>query len=79
MSIVAKSYDPKRKVYTPCILPDGCVVVSDNLDDVVICAQCNKAIEYGSSYCSMYIHTADGLGFGYCVCESCHNIEAKKT
>ena len=40
------------------------------------CCQCGKEITFGSTYSSQEVHTV--MGFGYMVCNGCHEIEMKR-
>lgn len=51
--------------------------ICPDMETVINCASCGKAISFGASYGSMVIH--GHLGISYCVCPKCHSaeIEAK--
>lgn len=61
--------------YIPFVVPNECVfkIYSDNMDDIINCCQCFKEMKFGEGYTSMEVHT--GAGFGYAVCEKCHDEE----
>ena len=46
---------------------------SEDMNEIVNCAQCLKEIKIGDSYTSKEIHT--DLGFGFAVCEDCYEKE----
>lgn len=75
--IVAQRWLWDKGEYIPCILPDECTTIANNLGDKITCAQCKKSITYGDSYCSQVIHTPK-YGLGYCVCSECHEKELKE-
>ena len=75
--IVAQRWVYEKQEYIQCILPDGCTTISNKLDDEIVCAQCNKTIAFGESYCSWVIHTPV-YGLGYCVCPECHEKEMEE-
>ena len=48
---------------------------SNDMEELIDCADCGKEIKYGDGYTSRAIHTE--LGFGYTVCEDCYDRELK--
>lgn len=46
---------------------------SEDLEEIINCAQCYKELPIGECYTSLEIHSR--VGFGYCVCESCYEEE----
>jgi len=64
----------KRK-YEPYKVPADWKVktYSDNMDEIVNCAECGKEIDFGSCCTSRKIHT--GGGFGFAVCPMCFEKE----
>lgn len=46
---------------------------SEDMNEIVNCAQCLKEIKIGDSYTSKEINT--DLGFGFAVCEDCYEKE----
>lgn len=50
-------------------------LLSDDMEEKINCAKCGAFIKFGDSYTSSEIHTA--MGFGYYVCEKCHEEEWK--
>lgn len=46
---------------------------SEDMDEIVNCAQCLKELKIGDSYTSKEIHT--DLGFGFAVCSKCYEEE----
>lgn len=69
----AQKWNPKKREYTPYELPEGAILYSSDMDVVTPCAQCGRKITFGSGYTSKQIHTE--IGFGYPVCENCHEKE----
>lgn len=65
-----------KRCYEPYYVPADKKLVyrCDDYDTVIDCCQCLKPLKYGESYCSKEVHTPN-LGFGYAVCEKCHNEE----
>ena len=61
-------YDPYEfgvDWYTP--------LYTDNMDEIVNCAQCGREVKFGDCYTSKEIHNRMGLGFS--VCEECYEKE----
>lgn len=50
-----------------------CPLYSEDMDEVVNCAQCGKEVLYGDCYTSMEVHNHIGLGYG--VCPDCYKDE----
>lgn len=69
----------KYEPYTP---PKGCKIPTlfspIPLNKKINCVSCNKKITYGDAYTSKEIHDSFGYGFGYSVCEECHNEEMQR-
>lgn len=70
-----RKFDETERVYKPYEVPDEWHVscFENDMNTIVNCAQCGKAITCGESYTSMQVHTS--LGFGYCVCVDCYRKE----
>lgn len=49
---------------------------SDDMNELVQCANCGRWIVYGEGYVSWLIHTEGGLG--YSVCKYCFDEECKQ-
>lgn len=66
--------------YEPYDLPDNCPLAlpldDENMKAEINCANCRKKATFGRCYISKAIHNPHG--FGYPVCESCHNEEFEK-
>lgn len=73
---MAKKWNAFTRVYEPYDLPTGAVMYSNNLDRLIMCAQCSDVLKYGKGYTSKQIHNNNGLG--YCVCERCYVQEWKE-
>lgn len=58
-------------------LPRGAAVYSSDMDKIINCAGCGKAVAFGDTYTSFEIH--DEVGFGYGVCAMCHAEEVKRS
>lgn len=50
---------------------------SNDMDEIVNCPQCLKEIKFGEAYTSQEYQTLP-FGFGYAVCEKCHNEELER-
>ena len=72
----AKKWNTKTKEYEDYKLPDGAISYTDDLDSVISCAACGKAVTAGDTYTSLEIHTDHG--FGFLVCGECYNEELKR-
>lgn len=73
----AKKWNPKTKKYYDYDLPEGAWLYSDNLDKVIVCAQCGRKMLFGDGYTSRQIYNPRKI-FGYAVCKKCHEKEWKK-
>lgn len=49
----------------------------DDMDKTINCANCGKEIRYGNGFTSQEYHE-QLFGFGYVVCEDCHNAELER-
>ena len=72
-----KKYNEKTKQYEPYSVPDSwhCPLTA-NFKEAINCASCGQILEFGDGYTSMQIH--NDYGFGYTVCEHCHEKEWKE-
>jgi hypothetical protein len=63
---------PEMEIHT---IPDdwNVKVYSDDVDEIINCADCGKEIRYGDSYTSLEIQSR--RGFSYCVCKDCSDRE----
>ncbi len=48
-------------------------VYSEDMDELVACANCGETLPYGDTFTSRTIHTS--MGFGYPVCDRCYREE----
>jgi hypothetical protein len=64
--------------YEPYSVPDewDCRYNCNDLSEIINCCQCGKEIIFGYSYSSQEVHSL--MGFGYMVCEECHEVEMKR-
>lgn len=46
---------------------------SDDMEEIVNCAQCGKELPHGESFASLEVHAA--MGIGYSVCGECYKQE----
>lgn len=67
---------PAKRKYEPYDLPDGASCYEEDMDKVVPCAQCGRAVTFGDSYTSLEVHTQ--IGFGYAVCHECYEAEVRR-
>lgn len=65
----------KKHVYEPYSVPEewNTPLHTNDLNQIVNCAQCGKEIKFGDTYTSRQIHNA--AGFGYPVCGECYEKE----
>ena len=70
-----RKWDEWERAYYPYDIPDDWEVTAFaiDMDKVVNCARCGRKVVFGDTYTSCQIHTSHG--FGYAVCESCHDRE----
>lgn len=76
---ILQKWNIEKDEYEPYGVPDDWNVktYSDDMDEVINCAQCGKKIACGEGYTSLEVHTP--AGFGYSVCEDCYfNGEVKR-
>ena len=75
---VLRKWNYEKHNYEPYMVPIywKCKTYCNDMNEISNCAQCGKEINFGDSYTSQEIQT--GLGFGYCVCSDCHEIEMKR-
>lgn len=73
--MILNKWNNKTHEYEPYKIPDNwnCKTFSLNMNEIVNCPHCGKALEYGNTYTSKEIHT--DIGFGYGVCEECYEEE----
>ena len=76
--MVVGKWNYEKHDYDPHRIPGGwkCKVYSEDMDEIINCVQCGKEITFGESYTSLEIHSS--VGFGYAVCEGCHNEERSR-
>ena len=69
----------KKHKYCMVIIPNEWHVslYEDDMDNIVNCANCGKELRYGNGFTSQEYHEQQ-FGFGYIVCEDCHNAELKR-
>lgn len=65
----------RYQVYDSYEIPEDWNVktFSNDMDEIVNCCQCGKAIKFGDGYTSKEVHTKAGMG--YAVCEDCYSQE----
>jgi hypothetical protein len=73
-----RKWNPTKREYEPYEVPDDWHVstYSENMDEVVNCAQCGREMTFGIGYTSRRVHTTGG--FGYMVCEGCYGREREE-
>ncbi len=69
----AKRWDFARREYDEVEIADTCSTYKDDFDSEVTCPGCGKPVKFGDTYTSRQWH--DRVGFGYGVCEKCHDAE----
>jgi len=70
-------WDFKTREYEPYI-PDpswNIKLISDDMEELIDCANCGTHVIYGRTYTSRAIHTS--IGLGYPVCGACYDKELK--
>lgn len=53
-----------------------CRYYGNDMSEIINCCQCGKETVFGDSFSSAEVHTL--IGFGYMVCENCHDVEMKR-
>ncbi|OQB83997.1 MAG: hypothetical protein BWX85_01095 [Chloroflexi bacterium ADurb.Bin120] len=74
----AKKWNYKTRKYEPFTLPSNACLLSEDMEQIIQCANCEKEIKFGECYTSLTIHTDNILAFGYAVCEDCYKVERKE-
>ena len=74
--MILNKWNYEKHGYDSYVVPDNwnVKVGGDNLDEIIHCASCGREGKFGDTYTSLEIHTPL-YGFGYAVCEDCHNKE----
>lgn len=72
----AKYWIEHENRYIPYELPEGSCLYCNDMNKEITCARCGKKVNYGDTYTSRCIH--NDIGFGYAVCEKCHEQEYKE-
>ena len=75
MTRVLRRYTPKSPEMEVHTVPDdwNVKVYSEDVDEIINCADCGKELRYGDAYTSLEIQSRKG--FGYCVCKDCSDRE----
>lgn len=73
--MTAYMWDFGRHAYDLVELPEGCSTYRDDFDELVTCPGCGGRLRFADTYTSRRFH--DRVGFGYGVCEKCHDQEMK--
>lgn len=73
--MLVEKWNTLKRKYEPYKIPAEwkCETYLEDLEEYINCAQCGRLIKFGDSYTSLEIHNS--IGFGYCVCEKCHDNE----
>lgn len=73
--MILKKFNYRTKSYEDYEVPNKWIIKNycDNLEQTINCASCGTELLYGDSYTSFEIHNLGG--FGYMVCNKCHNDE----
>ncbi len=69
----ARRRDFARREYDEVEIADTCCNYSSDMDKTVTCPGCGCDVRYGDTFTSRRFH--DSVGFGYGVCEACHERE----
>ena len=73
--MILNKWNYRKHKYEPYKIPDNWNVktYSEDMDELINCAQCGKKIKFGDGYTSLEVHT--NLGIGYSVCDKCWDKE----
>lgn len=73
--MVVGKWNYEKHDYDPHRIPDrwNTPTYTQNMDEIVNCAQCGRELSFGETYTSLEIHSS--IGFGYPVCKGCYNEE----
>lgn len=63
-------YNPATGLSVQYQVPKGAKLFTDNLDEIIACADCGKKIRAADTFTSRTILT--DLGFGFMVCPQCY-------
>lgn len=76
--MLLRKWDYSTHQYEPYNISDewDCRWYSDDMTKIINCCQCGKELIFENSYNSQEVHSL--MGFGYMVCEQCHEIETKR-
>ncbi len=69
----ARRWDFARREYDEVEIADTCSTYKDDFESEVTCPGCGRALPFGHTFTSFMYH--DRVGFGYGVCEACHDRE----
>ena len=74
-----RKWDHARREYVPLEVPDSWRVscYEADMDAAVNCCRCGRRLPFGETYTSLQVHTPK-TGFGYAVCQECHDAEIEK-
>ncbi len=75
---VLQKWNHQKRDYEQYVVPEDWKVslYSSDMDKLINCPHCGKTIKFGDGYTSKEIH--NHMGFGYSVCEKCHEEELKR-
>lgn len=73
--MIVGKWNYEKHDYEPYKIPNdwNCKTYSEDMDEIINCAQCGRSVKIGNCYTSLEIHNRIGFGFG--VCENCYNSE----
>lgn len=71
MAKFAQIWKPKEHKYEPYKLPEGSVIIAEDMNKDITCCKCGKHLKYGDSYCSREVH--NDIGIGYAECADCYD------
>lgn len=71
-------YNLETSTYEEYTVPEdwNVCMYSDDMNELINCANCGADITYGDGFTSRFIHNR--TGFGYCVCEKCCELETNE-
>lgn len=75
--MILSKWNYKTERYEPYSSPaKEKILFTQDMEQIVECANCGRKLKFGESYTSKTIHTSVGLG--YPVCESCYIEEVNE-
>lgn len=72
----ANYWNRQKQEYEEINISDGAKFYSNDMDEKITCASCEKEMTFGEGYTSFEIQTNGGMG--YSVCSDCYENEVKR-